>query len=91
MLKCSRMPETERNWLISKRQELVEVSVKNLGHQAIDKALPMLAKNFSPEECADIVLAAFRKIVENPNTRADIIAWVKDVQSENNPSDALPE
>jgi len=85
------MPETERNWLTSTRKELVEVSIRNLGHQAIDEALPMLAKNFSPEECADIVLAAFRKIVENPNTRADIITWVRDVQSEHNPSDTLPE
>jgi len=62
---------------------MVEINVEGLGHTAIDNALKVMADagHFSAEECADIVLVAFRRIVEDPDTREDIVAWIKKRQS----------
>lgn len=73
--------ENERSWFDSKNRELVELSVRTLGQTAIHEALLSIAKNFSPEECADIILAAFKKIVEDPKVRDNIIKWVEENHS----------
>lgn len=75
--------DKEHDWLTSKRRDMVEVSVANVGRTAIDDALKVMAdaRHFSPEECADIILGAFRSLIEDPDTREDIIALIKKRQS----------
>jgi len=41
-----------------------------------------MAKNFSPEVCADIVIAAFQSITERPETHERIIAWYKKLKKD---------
>ncbi|MBA3920485.1 MAG: hypothetical protein H0X31_01755 [Nostocaceae cyanobacterium] len=69
------------DWLEIKNKDLVGSAVSTLGKQAILEALQRMAKNFTPEECADIILEAFKGIVEDPRTRSNIISWVNKNQS----------
>lgn len=74
--------DNEKDWLTSNNRELVEIAAENTGYQAIHDVLRVIVSNFSPEECADIVITAFKNIVSKPDLKQDMIAWVKAVQSE---------
>ncbi len=73
----------ESYWLHSKKPEKVQTVLGSRFHETIDDVLRVIAPDFSPEECAEIVIASLKKVVENPNFKENAISFVKVVQSAN--------
>ncbi len=66
------------HWLDSHIRGMVEASVGRQLHDVIHKCLrSKMTTNFSPEECADIILGQMRQLANNPEIRKDIVCWIQ--------------
>lgn len=78
----SQRPGKEVDWLNSKERKMVESAVRfRVEDKALSELLPVIANNFSPTECADILHTVFKKIAEDPTFKQGITTWVQDFQS----------
>lgn len=67
-------------WLNSPERDLVRAGVSATVGDAIQSVLPKVAKNFSPNECAEIISSAVNEIATEQDFAQLIAKWVEDYQ-----------